>query len=255
MILALDVGNTNIVIGCIDNEKIYFSGRFKTDRNKTELEYAIMFKDVLDIYNIDVNDIDGAIISSVVPPLVSILSEAIETVTGHKPIVVNHNKLDTGLKVDMDNSKQVGSDLVVDALAALAEYKPPLIIFDMGTATTISVIDRSSTYIGTVILPGIKISQDALTAETSQLPSISFDAPANVIGKNTIDCMKSGMVFGNASMMDGMIQRIKHQIGNDATVIATGGLAECIVEHCVEKVIFDDDLLLKGLLIIYNRNK
>ena len=253
MILALDVGNTNIVMGCIDEKQIHFQGRFSTDKQKTELEYAIMFKSILDLNNIDFTEIDGAVISSVVPPLVNILKRAIVMLTGCEPLVINDTTI-IDMPIDIDNRKQLGNDLVVDAVAALAEHKPPLVIFDLGTATTISVVNKDGVYIGGVIIPGIKTSQAALSSGTSQLPSISLDAPDNVIGRNTIDCMKSGAVFATASMMDGMIDRIEDELGAKATAIATGGLARTVVPHCRREILYDDDLLLKGMWIIYNKN-
>ena len=144
--------------------------------------------------------------------------------------------------------------MVVDAVAAIHQYPKPLIIIDMGTATTVSVVDKESRYQGGLILPGVKISQDTLTGRTSQLPRISLEAPAHVIGKNTIDCMKSGAIFGNAAMLDGLIDRIEEEIGEKATVVATGGLAECIIPNCRREVHYDPDLLLKGLMIIYEKN-
>ena len=254
MILAIDVGNTNIVIGGIDENKIYFRGRFSTDKQKTELEYAIMFKNIFDIHGISADDIDGAVISSVVPPLVNILRLAVEMSACVSPLIINHRTV-TGLTIDVDNRKQLGNDLVVAAAAAIAEYKPPIIIFDLGTATTISVINADGVYIGGVIIPGIKVSQTALSSGTSQLPYISLDAPENVIGRNTIDCMKSGAIFATASMMDGMIERIEEELGAKAVIAATGGLAKTVVPYCRHDIAYDDDLLLKGMWIIYSKNR
>lgn len=254
MILALDMGNTNIVFGGIDNDNIYFVSRMVTDRRKTGDEYAIMFNSILEINNINKNDIDGAIVSSVVPPLNTVIKYAIEHILGITPIFVGPG-IKTGLNILIDNPGQLGSDLVVDAVAALAEYKPPLIIFDMGTATTISVVDDKKNYLGGVIIPGIMVSQESLTSRTSQLPRIGFDAPNQVIGKNTVDSMRSGLFYANASMVDGMIDRVEEELGMTATVIATGGLASFIVPYCKRKIIYDDSLLLKGLLVIYNKNK
>lgn len=253
MILALDVGNTNIVMGCIDENKIHFQGRFSTDKQKTELEYAVMFKNILELNGIEREKIDGAVISSVVPPLVNILKRAIMMITESEPLIIN-DKTIIDMPINMDNRKQLGNDLVVDAVAALAEHEPPIIIFDLGTATTISVIDKDGVYIGGVIIPGIKVSQTALSSGTSQLPYISLDAPEHVIGKNTIDCMKSGAIFATACMMDGMIERIEEELGARATVVATGGLAKTVVPYCRRDIIFDDDLLLKGMWIIYKKN-
>lgn len=254
MILALDMGNTNIVFGAIDEKKIHFVSRLVTDLNKTEDEYAVVFNTILNMYNINRADITGAIISSVVPPLMNIIKDAVKTVLGITPMVVSPG-LKTGLNIKIDNPAQLGSDLVVDAVAALNEYNAPFIVFDLGTATTASVVDKNHTYIGSVIMPGIVVSQDSLSSKTSQLPRIGLDAPETVIGKNTIDCMRSGLVNGNAAMLDGMIERIEEELGMKTTVIATGGLAKFIVPYCKrEGIIYDDDLLLKGLWIIYNKN-
>lgn len=253
MILALDVGNTNIVVGCLDDTGVVFEGRLESDRNKTMDEYAINFKILFDIYNISMEQIDGAIISSVVPPLTNNLKEAIYRVTGHKPLVVGPG-IKTGLNILMDNPGQVGADLVVAAVAALQEYEPPLIIFDMGTATTCSVIDAKRNYIGGIIYPGMKIAEEALSSHASQLPYISFEATKKVIGKNTVDCMKSGMIYGNAAMIDGMIDRIEEELGQSATVLATGGLSKCVIPYCKRNIVYDNHLLLKGLLFLYKKN-
>ena len=236
MILAIDMGNTNIVIGCIDDEKIHFVERLSTDHSKTELEYAISFKHVLELNQIDVKQIEGVIISSVVPPLLNTIKKAVNKVVNKIPKVVGPG-IKTGLNIKTDNPAQVGSDMIVCAVAGLKEYGAPLIFVDMGTATTISVIDANKNYIGGVILPGVKISLNALVSNTAQLPRISMEAPKKVIGTNTIDCMKSGVILGNASCIDGMIERMEEELGMEATVLATGGIAPSIVPHCKKKII------------------
>ena len=236
MILAIDMGNTNIVIGCIDDEKIHFVERLSTDHSKTELEYAISFKHVLELNQIDVKQIEGVIISSVVPPLLNTIKKAVQKVVNKIPKVVGPG-IKTGLNIKTDNPAQVGSDMIVCAVAGLKEYGAPLIFVDMGTATTISVIDANKNYIGGVILPGVKISLNALVSNTAQLPRISMEAPKKVIGTNTIDCMKSGVILGNASCIDGMIERMEEELGMEATVLATGGIAPSIVPHCKKKII------------------
>ena len=160
----------------------------------------------------------------------------------------------TGMNILMDNPAQVGSDRIVNAVAAINEYPAPLVIIDMGTATTFCVVDAKKNYIGGMILPGVRISLDALTAGTSQLSRISIEAPKKIIGKNTIDCMKSGIIHGNAACIDGMVYRIERELGQKTTVIATGGLAKRIVPYCEQEIIVDDELLLKGLRLIYNKN-
>lgn len=253
MILALDVGNTNIVIGCIEDGKIVCGGRLATDHKKTMEEYAIHFKMFLEMHDISPKGFEGAIISSVVPPLTNYLKQAIETIAGVTPLIVGPG-IKTGLNIKTDNPNLLGADLVVDAVAATNEYKTPLIIFDMGTATTCSVIDKNQNYLGGMIFPGVKVAADALSSHASQLPYISLEAPKNAIGRNTIDCMKSGVILGNAAMIDGVIERIEEELGEKATVIATGGLSKCIIEHCKQEIIYDDDLLIKGLWILYCKN-
>ncbi|MCQ4022082.1 MULTISPECIES: type III pantothenate kinase [unclassified Ruminococcus] len=254
MILVIDVGNTNIVLGCIENDnKIVYEARVATDHGKTEYQYAVEFKSLLEIGGIDVNQISGAIMSSVVPPLALIVKKAVNFISGVTPLIVGPG-LKTGLNILLDNPAQLGSDQVVDAIAALNEYKPPIIIFDMGTATTVSVIDKNKNYLGGMIIPGVKISQDALTSRTSQLPKISIEAPKKNIGKNTIDCMKSGAIFANAAMVDGVVDRIEDELGYSTTVIATGGLSGSIIPFCKRNIIVDNDLLIKGLKILYDKN-
>lgn len=253
MILAIDVGNTNIVIGCIKGEKVKFVERVSTDLSKTELEYVVEFKTLFDLYNISMEEITGSIIASVVPPLNNILKSALGKMFHKEPLLVGPG-VKTGLNILMDNPGQLGSDLVVNAVAGLQYYGAPIIMIDMGTATTISVVDDKKNYIGGMILPGVKVSLDSLVNRTSQLPRISLEAPKKVIGKNTIDCMKSGIVMGQAACLDGMIERIFDELGYEAPVVATGGLSGSIVPHCKQSIIYDNELTLKGLGIIYKKN-
>lgn len=254
MILAIDIGNTNIVVGCIDEEKIYFTERLSTVHTKTELEYAVDIKTVLDIYHIKRTDIEGCIISSVVPQITDIAKLAAEKIL-KKEVMVLGPGVKTGLNIVMDNPGQLGADLVADAVAGLASYPVPLVVIDMGTATTISVVNSKKQYVGGMIMPGVGISLDALTARASQLSGISIDAPRHIIGKNTIECMKSGVLYSNAAALDGIIDRIEEELGEKTTVIATGGLAKKIVPHCRKEIILDEELLLKGLMLIYRKNK
>ncbi len=253
MILAIDIGNTNIVIGCFKENKIEFVERLSTNHKSTELEYAILFKNVLEIHKIDTNRIDGGIISSVVPSLTNVIKKAMNKLTDAEIMSVGPG-VKTGLNILTDNPAQLGSDLVVDAVAGINEYPTPLVILDLGTATTISVIDRNKNYIGGVIIPGIEVSLNSLVGGTSQLPKISLDAPKNVIGKNTVDCMKSGILHSTAASLDGMIKKIEDELGEAVTAVATGGLAPTVIPLCERRIILDDELLLKGLMIIYNKN-
>ena len=247
MILAIDIGNTNIVVGCIDDKKTYFIERLSTVRTKTELEYAVDLKTVLDIYHIKKTDIEGCIISSVVPQITNIAKLAAEKIL-KKEVMVLGPGVKTGLNIMMDNPGQLGADLVANAVAGLNEYPVPFIVIDMGTATTVSVVNNKKQYIGGMIMPGIGISLDALTARASQLSGISIDAPKHVLGKNTVECM-SGVIYSNEAANDGIIDRVEEELGEKTTVIATGGLAKKIVSHCKKEVILDEDLLIMGLLV------
>lgn len=253
MILAIDVGNSNIVVGCIDGEEICFTERVSTDWKKTEVEYAITLKNILEIHEIQEGDLEGGIISSVVPQITEVLKCAVEKLVRF-PVKIVGPGLKTGLNILIDNPAQLGSDLLVDSVAALADHPVPLIIIDMGTATTVCVINQKRQYIGGMIVPGVRTALDSLVSHTSLLQQIGLVPPRKVIGSNTIDSMKSGMIYGNAAILDGLIERIEEQLGERCTIVATGGLADAIVPHCKREIILDDDLMLKGLKIIYEKN-
>ena len=254
MILAIDVGNTNIVLGCIDGKKIIREARMATDTLKTSDQYCVELKCILDLLEINIRGIEGVIISSVVPPVLNSFKTAILKLTGISPLVVGPG-IKTGLNILLDNPALAGGDLIVGAVAALAEYKPPLLVIDMGTATTITAIDAKGNFLGGSIFPGVKISAEALSGKTAQLPAISLEAPKKAIGRNTIDCMRSGLMMGTAAMLDGMIERMEDELGSSATVVATGGIARYVIPMCRRQMIYDKDLLLKELSILYENNK
>lgn len=254
MILTVDIGNSNIVAGGMDPKKTYFVERLSTNLYMTSLEYAVSFKHILELNHMDAASISGSIICSVVPPLTNIIREALERITGSVPLVVGPG-IKTGLNIKIDNPAQLGSDLVTDAVAAIHEYGAPLLIFDMGTATTMSAIDKSGSYIGGAIIPGLKVSLDSLSSRASQLPRIGLDSPRRVIGTNTTECMKIGAIYGSACMIDGMIDRAMEELKGPVKVISTGGLARFITPCCRHRIICDDILLLKGLLLIYRKNR
>lgn len=254
MILAIDIGNTNIVTGCIENSVILFNERVSTNHKATDLEYAIQIKNIFEIHGICADQIDGAVMSSVVPSITDTMKRAIEKLINCEPVVVGPG-IKTGLRITTDNPAQLGSDLVVDAVAGINFYSAPLIIIDMGTATTISIIDEELNYTGTLIIPGMKTSLDALVSGAAQLPKINLCPPKRVVGTNTAECMSNGIMLYTASGLDGCIERIEEELGKTCTVVATGGLAGVITPLCKKKIIFDNDLLLKGLLIIYEKNK
>ena len=254
MVLAIDIGNTHIVLGCIDGDKIIFRERMSTNPNATRLEVASMVKTAFDMYRVDYTKLEGAIISSVVPSVTKNVKGAIEKFAKIKVLVVEPG-IKTGISIKIDNPAQLGSDLLVSAVAGVNEYKTPLIIIDMGTATTVSVVNKNKEYIGGVILPGVGISHDALVNRTSKLQSIALDEPKKIIGTNTVDCIQSGLMYGNAGALDGLIDRFNEEMGEKCTVVATGGLSKIVVPLCKNEIIIDEDMLLKGLMIIYNKNK
>ena len=254
MILAIDIGNTNIVFGGVEGDKIQFEARIHTDRLKTSDEYCIDLKMILEVYGIRESGIEGCIIASVVPQVLNSMQTAVRKLIGKKALVVGPG-LKTGLNILLDNPAQMGADLVVSDVAALREHKPPLIVIDMGTATTMSVLDHNGAHIGGCVCPGVKISMDALTGGTSLLPGIRLDQPKKAIGRNTADCMRSGIMLGSASMIDGMVQRFEEELGRKCTVVATGGIAKFIVPLCRTDVIYDKDLVLKGLAVLYRENR
>lgn len=254
MLLAIDIGNTNVVIGCIHKNKILFEARIATDRSRTSDQYGVEIKNMLETYGVKRENICDCIISSVVPPVFHSVRTGVLKVIGKQPMVVGPG-LKTGLNIQMDTPSQVGSDRIVVAVAALAEYQPPLILMDLGTATTIEVVEPGNIYLGGVIIPGMRISADALTSRTAQLPGISLDSPKRVIGKNTVDCMRSGIMYGTAAMLDGVVERMEEELGHKSTIVATGGMAQFVVPLCKREIKLEKDLLLKGLNIIYRKNK
>ena len=254
MLLAIDIGNSNVVIGGIQGGKIAFEARIATDHIKTSDQYAVEIKNVLSLFDADPRDMDDCIISSVVPPVFNSVSTGIMKLTGREPMVVGPG-IKTGLNIQMDDPASVGSDRIVIAVAALLEYAPPLLLVDLGTATTIEVVDQGNAYVGGAIIPGVRVSAEALTSRTAQLPGIQLDRPKRIIGKNTVECMRSGIMYGAAAMLDGMIDRMEEELGKKATVVATGGMAQFIAPLCKREMKVEKDLLLKGLNAIYKKNK
>ena len=253
MILAVDIGNTNIVVGLLEGTTILNCGRIATDRKKTDMDFVIQLKLMLSIFKVKEELIEGSILSSVVPELTNQLVMAIKTLLDKKPYVIGPG-IKTGLNIKIDNPQTLGADRVCDAVCVIEEYKVPAIIIDMGTATTISVVDKFKNHIGGMIIPGIKTSLDSLSLSASQLPYISLDSPKNLIGKNTVECMQSGIIYGNASLIDGLIDKIKEEMKEDFIVIATGGYSKIVINYCKNKIIYDPNLLLKGLYYIYKKN-
>lgn len=254
MILTVDIGNSNINFGVFEGSDIKFVARVATERAKTEYEYAGAIANALSIYGIDKSAIGGAIISSVVPPLNTVMKCAVKLLYGVDAILVGPG-VKTGINIHCDNPSSVGADIICACVAAHYLYGSPSLIVDMGTATKMMVMNERGAFIGVSIIPGVMVGLDALAHRTAQLPMVSLEAPKSVIGKNTTDCMKSGVIFGNASMVDGMIDRIFEEVGSALPVYATGGLSSVITPHCKHKITYDEFLVLKGLNIIYQKNQ
>lgn len=256
MILVIDIGNTHIVVGGYREGKLDFSVRLGTNAARTGPEYAATLGAVLNLYRVDLSAVTGAIVSSVVPPLSGALCRAVSLLCpGVEPLLVGAG-MKTGLNIRIDNPKELGADMLASAVGAMVKYPLPAIIIDLGTATKITVVDEAKCFLGGCIMAGVDISLRALSSSTALLPHISLDSEVRQpIGTNTVDCIKSGTILGCACMLDGMIQRYREAIGENATVVACGGLAPAVIPHCRTKVILDDSLLLDGLLALYNKNK
>lgn len=253
MILTIDIGNSNIVFGGVEGDEILFEARLRTEAIKTSDQYSMDLKNLLDVYHIDPENIEGAIIASVVPQVLNSLQTAVKKLTGKSAMVVGPG-LKTGLDIRLENPSHTGADLVVGCVAALREHKPPMIVVDMGTATTMVVLDEKGALVGGCIAPGVKISMDALTERTALLPGLQLDMPRRAIGRNTIDSMRSGIMLGSACMIDGMIDRMEQELGCKTTVVITGGIAKFIAPLCKREMVYDKDLLVKGLALLYRDN-
>ena len=254
MILAIDVGNTNIVLGAIEDGKQVFSARLASDRSKTADQYALDIQGILTMHSIRPDQLEGGILSSVVPYLQSVIPQAVKMLTGLELLVVGPG-IKTGLNIRMDDPGTVGSDLIVGAVAARAKYPAPIAIVDMGTATTVSVIAENGSYIGGMIIPGLWVSVNALSAKAAQLPYIDLSGPTRLLGTNTVDCMRSGAVIGCAAMLDGVIDRLEQELGKPVSAVLTGGVSPLIVPYCKHTFHLEPDILIAGLQILYEKNR
>ena len=253
MLLAIDIGNTNITLGTYDGDSLLFTARLATQSHNTDDQYAVDIKNLLSLYNIGIEEIEDTIISSVVPLVAASISSAVSKLFHIVPLILGPG-VKTGLNIKIDNPAQLGADLVAGAIGALESYNMPCVVIDMGTASTISVLDRNGTFLGGAIAAGVKLTLKALTENTAQLTSMPIEAPDSVIGTNTIECMQSGSVLGTAAMIDGLLERIECELGETPTVVATGGLSKQIIEYCKTSIIYDENLLLEGLRAIYEKN-
>lgn len=259
MLLAIDTGNTHIVLGVVDEERreVIKTMQLTTDPISTAYEYAAKMKVIFELIDVDPKEFTGVIISSVVPQINIVLTKAIEIITGLKPLLLGAG-VKTGLNIKLDDPGTIAGDMVATAVAAKEEYPLPAIIIDMGTATTITVVDASGTYLGGCIMPGAGISHDALSRETALLPAVDFAPPKKVIGTNTVDAIKGGLIYGQAGALDGVIDRFADELGGIdkvGSIVATGSLGRFVAPHCRHKITIDNRLLLKGLAHIWVKNQ
>ena len=257
MILAIDMGNTNIKIGVVEDIDHIIEERVATAKTKSSLEYAQDILAVLNFHKIDVAGIDGAIVSSVVPALTGVVGTAVRKVTGLHPIIVSSDmNMDIGLH-KFQYPKGIGPDLIVGMEAAYYYYGSPTISVNMGTATTVTLVDDYAEYCGGAILPGMRTSLNALTANAAMLPEISLEDPGRIISQNTVRMIRGGIIYGNAAQIDGLVERIENELGQKCNIVATGGMSRFVVPYTKNKdrIVRDDALLMKGLLRLYELNK
>ena len=251
MLLTIDIGNSNIVFSLSGSERKLH--RLETMPDRSAEEYLPQVAELFSREKVDLSVVDGAVLCSVVPELVPVMSRVTRELTGLTPYVISPAS-ESGLTLAIAEADTLGADILAADAAAAAEYPLPAIIYDMGTATTVTVVDKDHRYIGGAILPGVRLGINALFSGTAQLPSVPVQAPPRAICGTALESIQSGAVFGAAAMMDGLADRFEAELGEKCTLIATGGLAGCIVPHCRRDFIYDESLLLRGMELIYRMN-
>lgn len=254
MLLTMDIGNTNINIGLFEGDELTVSARLATERQKTDDQYAMDFTNIFVMHKINAENISGVVISSVVPEITEAVTNAIKKLTGKDSLILSPG-VKTGLNILIDNPAQLGADLAAGAVGAVANYPLPAFIIDLGTATKICAVDKNKGFRGCMIAPGVQISLKALTDTSSLLPTIRLEPPKKACGTNTVESMQSGVVLGTAAMIDGMLDKFAEELGEPATIVATGGLSYFISPVCKRDITYDRHLILKGLKAIYEKNQ
>lgn len=254
MLLAVDIGNSNIVIGGMCDGEILFEARIATDYKRTSDQYGAEISNIISLFKYNAKDFHDCIISSVVPPVLNAVRNGIQKLIEKEVMIVGPGTK-TGMNIQIESPSSVGGDLIVAAAAACSKYPLPIILIDLGTATTVSVLGEGNTFLGGCIIPGVRVAAEALSTRTAQLPGIQLDKPERAIGKNTVECMRSGIMFGAAGSIDGVIERMEAELGQKTTIIATGGIAPFVTALCKYDIALEPNLVLEGLGILYEKNK
>lgn len=255
MILTVDINNTSVVFAVMDEGKALFMLRLSSDKNKTADEYAVLIESAFRQRGFDIRSVEGAIISSVVPPLTAVIKDAVMLVTGRSPLIIGPG-IKTGLNIRLEDPTELGGDFVASSVAAIADYSLPCVIVVMGTAIAMGIIDKSGCYVGGIISPGPMVSQEALASGAAMLSNVSITPTPQVICKSTNTCIQSGIVHGSAAMIDGLLERIETELGEPVSVICCGDWSETISPYCKRQgMVIDKEILMRGLWMIYKKNR
>lgn len=255
MILTVDINNANVVFSVMEDGKVLFISRLSSDKSRTADEYAVLLEWAFRLHDFNIKNVEGSIISSVVPPLTATIKDAVMTVTGSIPLIIGPG-VKTGLNIRLDDPTELGGDFVCGAVAAIAEYPMPCVIIELGTAIAMGILDNHGNYVGGIICPGPMVSQEALARGAAMLSNVSITAPPQVICKSTNTCAQSGIVHGSAAMIDGLISRVEAELGESVSVVVTGDWADTIIPYCKrENMITDKELTMHGLWLIYKKNR
>ncbi len=253
MLITIDIGNSYLSFGGYEDKELVFVSDIVTDAKKSVDQYAVEIGNIMSLNGVDKNTVTGGIISSVVPELTSVIKKAIQKLSGVECLVVGPG-VKSGININIDNPAQLGADTVAEAVAIIAKYPCPAILCDLGTATVIGLIDKNKNFCGEIIAAGVGSTSDSFSKNTALLPQVNIDVPKRLVGKNTVNSVQSGLIYGTAAMIDGLVERIEKELGEKATVIATGKMTEKIIPHCEHEIEICDNLVFEGLREIYLKN-